>query len=138
MIGAVLLLCLLATSNAFQVIKERSGVTAGGLGVDPVDYPVRLTYIDRFTSWWPPAAIAEALAVPGYTLNNITLPFNYIALAFWTYGGGPVDAALVWSNPLNYIGAGVFGNTKQEIQATLKAKYAAAGVKLIISAFGAT
>lgn len=103
-----------------------------------VAYPIKLTYIDRFTSWWPPAAIAEGLAVPGYTQGGVTLPFNYIALAFWTYGGGAVDAATVWSNPLYYIGAGVFGDTTQDIQTTLKAKYTAAGVKLLVSAFGAT
>jgi chitinase len=138
MIGALLCLCLLATANSFHINQEGTVTSSPTVSVDPVNYPVRFVYIDRFTSWWPPAAIAEGLAVPGYTLNNVTLPYNYVALAFWTYGGGPVDAALVWSNPLNYIGAGVFGDTKEQIQTTLKGYYAKAGVKLIISAFGAT
>lgn len=111
MIGAILCVCLLASANSFHIYKERTAVPGGAPTVDPVNYPVRFVYIDRFNSWWPPAAIAEGLAVPGYTLNNVTLPYNYICLAFWTYGGGPVDAALVWSNPMSYIGGGVFGNS---------------------------
>lgn len=127
-------LCLLATTQSFQLYKERPS----SIQTPRVDasVPVRLTYIDRFSQWWPPSAIAQGLAVPGYTSG--TLPFNYILLAFWTYASGPVDAALVWSNPLYYIGAGVFGDTKEEIQATLKQKYTDAGVKLMVSAFGAT
>jgi hypothetical protein len=105
MIAALFCLCLLASASAFQITKERSvyGTT--------VDYPVRLTYVDKFNSWWPPAAIAQGLGVPGYTVT--TLPYNYICLAFWTYGTGAVDAALVWSNPLYFIGGGVFGDTAQ-------------------------
>lgn len=130
MIAALFCICLLATANASYITKEKiaSGTT--------VDYPVRLTYIDKFNSWWPQPAILAGLGVPGYT--NGALPYNYVALAFWTASGGPVDAALVWSNPLYFIGAGYVGDTIQEIQANLKKNFTNAGVKLIVSAFGAT
>ncbi len=103
MIAAFFCVCLLLASvNAEHVTKERSvyGTT--------VDYPVRFIYIDRFNSWWPPASIAQGLGVPGYAAPN---PYNYVCLSFWTYNGGAVDGALVWSNPLYFIGAGVFGDT---------------------------
>ena len=104
MIAALFCICLMASINAQYTTKEKSvyGTT--------VDYPVRYVYIDRFNSWWPPSSIARGLAVPGYAAEN--LPYNYVCLAFWTYSAGPVDAALVWSNPLYFIGAGVFGDTK--------------------------
>lgn len=129
MIAALFCICLLATANASYITKEKVASTT------TVNYPVRLTYIDRFSSWWPQPAILGGLGVPGYTQG--TLPFNYIALAFWTLSG-PADAALVWSNPLYYIGPGYVGDTILDIQTNLKQKYAAAGVKLLISAFGAT
>ena len=137
MFGVVFLICLLATSQSFQLYKERAEVPQQGRR-SSVTYPIKLTYIDGFTQWWPPSAIAQGLAVPGYTQGGVPLPFNYIALAFWTYGTGPVDAATVWSNPLYYIGAGVFGDTTEQIQLTLKANYTKAGIKLLVSAFGAT
>jgi hypothetical protein len=134
MFGAIVCICLLATTQSFQLYKEHP-VSVESPRVD-TSVPIKLTYIDRFSQWWPPAAIAQGLAVPGYTTT--TLPFNYIALAFWTYAGGPVDAALVWSNPLYYFGAGDLGNSSDEIQRTLKANYSNAGIKLLVSAFGAT
>ena len=104
MIVALFCICLMASINAEHTTKERNvyGTT--------VDYPVTFIYIDRFNSWWPPESIARGLAVPGYA--DPDLPYNYVCLSFWTYSGGPVDAALVWSNPLYFIGAGVFGDTK--------------------------
>jgi hypothetical protein len=134
MFGAIVCICLLATTQSYQLYKERP-VSVEPPRVD-ASVPIKLTYIDRFAQWWPPSAIAQGLAVPGYTTT--TLPFNYIALAFWTYAGGPVDAALVWSNLIYYMGAGVFGDNNTEIQTNLKQKYADAGIKLIVSAFGAT
>jgi hypothetical protein len=129
MIGTLFCICLVAFVNAEHLTKER--IVSGR----SVNYPVKFIYIDRFNSWWPPSAIAQGLAVPGYAAS--TLPYNYVCLSFWTTSGA-VDAALLWSNPLYFIGAGVFGNTKEEIQTTLKLNYTKAGVKLMISAFGAT
>ena len=49
----------------------------------------------------------------------------------------PVDAALVWSKPVEYFGEdSIFGKTKAEIQATLKKNYTNAKVQLLVSAFG--
>jgi hypothetical protein len=59
-----------------------------------------LTYINTLTNWWPPENIASNILVPGYAKDNF---YNYIALAFWTTKG-PVDVALLWSNPIKYFG----------------------------------
>lgn len=46
---------------------------------------------------------------------------------------------MIWSDPLKYFGdASIFGNTKSEVQKALKKKYNDAGVKILVSAFGAT
>lgn len=99
-------------------------------------YPVRFAYINRINSWWPPEAIAAGLGVPGYAPATI---YNYIAFAFWTYSGGPVDIVKLWSDPITYFGSSsVFGSTKLAIQQNIKKKYNDNGIKLLISAFGAT
>lgn len=75
------------------------------------------------------------MGVPGYATNSI---YNYFAFAFWSYNG-PLDVSTVWANPLTYFGAdSPFGKTKAEIQANLKKKYNDAGIKILVSAFGAT
>lgn len=100
-----------------------------------VNYPVRLAYIDAINSWWPPESIAAGMGVPGFAKKHI---YNYLAFAFWM-SGGPADIALIWANPVKYFGAeSQFGKTNQEIQLNLKKKYNDAGIKVMISAFGAT
>ena len=65
--------------------------------------------------------------------------YNYVALAFWTFNNGPVDIALLWSDPMKYFGAdNPYGATKDAAQKSLKAKYNQNGVKIMVSAFGAT
>jgi len=87
------------------------------------------------TSWWPASAIAAGLGVPGYAQNH---SYNYIVLAFWLTGG-PADSATVWANPVMYMGTdSVFGKTTSEIQINLKKLYNNAGIKIMVSAFGAT
>ena len=107
-----------------------------GLEATAIDYPVRLAYVDRINQWWPPEKIAGGIGVPGYADDTI---YNYIALAFWSYGSGALDIVNIWSDPVKYFGAeNPFGSTKDEIQKTLKKKYNDKGVKILISAFGAT
>lgn len=98
--------------------------------------PIRFTYINRLTSWWGAQTVPAALGVPGFTSSP--LPFNYIALTFWTYRSGALDAANMWANIGANMGANSFGTTTQQIQATLKGYYKQAGIKLLVSAFGAT
>lgn len=52
-------------------------------------------------------------------------PYNHFILAFWLQSG-PADNGLVWQN---------FGDAKQK---QIKAEYNAAGINLMVSAFGAT
>ena len=75
--------------------------------------------------------MAHDMGVPGYADPHT---YNYVALAFWLTDG-PTDIALLWSDPIKYMGT-VFGNTKAEAQSFLKKKYSDAGVKLLVSAFG--
>jgi chitinase len=98
--------------------------------------PIRFIYIDGLKSWYGDKAVPAALGVPGYT--NSPLPYNYVALAFWLYPGSAVDAAGMWTNLATNMGTTTLGSNTKEIQASLKAKYAAAGVKLMVSAFGST
>jgi hypothetical protein len=97
---------------------------------------VRFTYINKINNWWPPEKIAAELGVPEHCSYHL---YNYIALAFWTYQNGPVDIALIWSDPMKYFGSpNPFGGSKEEVQRNLKAKYNKNGIKILISAFGAT
>lgn len=74
--------------------------------------------------------------MPGYAPEHI---YNYIALAFWTCQNGPLDLTLIWKDPLYYMGAdNPFGSTNGDIQKKLKKIYNDNGVKIMISAFGAT
>lgn len=76
------------------------------------------------------------MGVPGYASQTI---YNYVALAFWTYAGGPLDIVSIWADPVKYFGGeSPFGTTKDQIQKALKKRYNDAGVKILISAFGAT
>jgi hypothetical protein len=78
------------------------------------------------------------MGVPGYAKST---PYNYVALAFWTYGGGALDIVSIWADPVKYFGTdsnNPFGKTKDEIQKALKKNYNDNGVKILISAFGAT
>lgn len=94
-------------------------------------------YLDKITSWWPPTAIAASLGVPGYA--KYPNQYTHLYLSFWTSNSGPVDAALVWSDALKYFSSqNPWGNTTDAIQKALKQKYNAAGIKLMVSAFGAT
>jgi len=96
-----------------------------------------ITYVDKITAWWPPAAIAGAIGVPGYAPTSA---YNTINLAFWTSNNGPVDAALLWGDAFTYVtpdnpwGA----NNTQQVQAAWLKAYHGAGIKVLVSAFGDT
>lgn len=49
-----------------------------------------------------------------------------------------MDAALLWNNSLTYFGAGTFGSTSAAIRASIKQIFNSNGIKLMVSAFGAT
>jgi hypothetical protein len=98
------------------------------------NYPIRFAYSNRVADWSSAAGIAASMGVPGYAKNT---SYNFICLTFWTCASGPTDTALVWNNPIAYMGT-TFGSTNAIIRSTLKALYANAGIKLMVSAFGAT
>ena len=107
-----LILISITISVEFSMIKEEIEIIHHKDTAQQIDYPVRLVYIDRINQWWPPVKIAEGMGVPGYA--KVT-PYNYIALAFWTYAGGPLDIVSIWADPIKYFGTdsnNPFGKTK--------------------------
>lgn len=54
-----------------------------------------MTYVNTVASWFGDD-IAVTLGVPGFGEKTI---YNYVAFAFWLTTG-PVDVALIWSNPI--------------------------------------
>ena len=78
--------------------------------------------------------MAKSIGVPGYSDHE----YNFICLTFWTCKNKALDAALLWDNPTHYFGTQKFGTTDQEIRTNLKKRYKEKGVKLMVSAFGAT
>ena len=101
-------------------------------GPPPNSYPIRFGYINRL-DWSSSKAMAKSLGVPGYAPPHL---YNYICLTFWTYQQGPLDAALAWNQSSTYLSS--FGNNDQEIRANIKKIYNDNGIKLMVSAFGAT
>jgi hypothetical protein len=76
------------------------------------------------------------MGVPEYAPYHL---YNYVALAFWTYQHGALDAVSLWDDPLKFFGQdNPFGKTKEQVQLFLKGKFNQHGVKILISAFGAT
>jgi hypothetical protein len=75
------------------------------------------------------------MGVPGYSNHT----YNYICLTFWTCSVGPTDAAILWNNPSSYFGTtSAFGTNDNQIRTNIKNLYSNAGIKLMVSAFGAT
>jgi chitinase len=97
--------------------------------------PLAVIYIDAINSWWPPAAIAADLGIPGYAHSS---SYNVINLSFWLTSGS-ADAALLWSNAYTYVSSdNPWGNSNSAVQAAWKKLYNNAGIKVLVSAFGAT
>lgn len=127
MILALILILIFAHTHASYIVVTSSA--------PPTDYPVRLTYINKIQDWSSPQGMAKSMGVPGYAPPH---KFNYICLAFWTCSYGPLDAALVWNNSNTYFGSTLFGATNSDIRANLKKIYNDNGIKIMVSAFGAT
>lgn len=95
-----------------------------------------VSYVNFLNAWWPPEAIAANIGVPPYSHSYA---YNIINLAFWTTNQGPVDAALLWSNAIAYVGpSNPWGTTTQQIQQAWINLYHSYGVKALVSAFGST
>jgi chitinase len=94
-----------------------------------------VVYINRLNSW-SPEGIPASIGVPGSATNS---SYNVFNLAFWL-STGPVDSAEVWSNALHYTGTtnNPWGNTTQAIQSAWVRRYHSYGIKILVSAFGAT
>jgi chitinase len=97
--------------------------------------PRAVIYLDAINSWWPPTAIAAAMGVPGYAHNT---SFNIINLSFWL-NSGSADAALLWANVYTYVSSdNPWGSSNQAVQQAWVQRYHSAGIKIMVSAFGAT
>lgn len=98
----------------------------------PNSYPIRFAYVNRL-DWSSSKGMAKSLGVPGYATPHL---YNYICLTFWTVQQGPLDAALAWNRSSTYLSS--FGSNDQEIRTNIKKIYNDNGIKLMVSAFGAT
>ena len=96
-----------------------------------IPYPVYFVYVNSVSAWWGDQFVAN-LGVPGY---GPTLPYNYIALAFWL-SYGPADVAQAWANAGTYFSW--ISNDTQVVQKKFKKAFNNAGKKIVISAFGST
>ena len=111
-----------------------------GTGLRNIVYPVRVAYIDIVNDWTD-NGILKGLGIPGYA-DSQPSDYNYIMLAFWFCGAEPLDMALYWQKfdkhtNLTQSRFGL-GSTTQEIQKNIRKKYNDAGIKILVSAFGAT
>ncbi len=93
------LLISLACSAVFKQVTDFSYIS--NLKNKRVDYPIRFTYINRISKWWPPSETLAQMAVPEYALPH---SYNYVALTFWTCQKGPVDITKMWDDPIKYFG----------------------------------
>lgn len=127
MILALILTAAFSIIDASQIIVTNSQPS--------VNYPVRFAYVNSIKDWSTPQGLAKSIGLPGYAPAH---SYNYICLTFWTAQFGPLDAALLWNNSLNYFGSSTFGSTSETIRANIKQIFNSNGIKLMISAFGAT
>ena len=65
-----------------------------------LNYPIRLGYITKVTSWWG-AGVLKDLGVPGSTTST-TIDYNYIVLGYWTCNGAPDNVAQLWATLQNW------------------------------------
>jgi chitinase len=87
------------------------------------------------TSWYG-MTVAAGLGVPGYAAKH---DYNYLIFAFWGCKNGPMDVGIVWQNLSSYLGEkNPWGTTDREVQIGVKKVYNQAGVRILVSAFGAT
>jgi hypothetical protein len=128
----ILVALVVLTIQAFTFWGSRKEKAVTG----STSYPVRATYIDRMTTWWG-INVAANLGLPGYAQNH---DYNHIIFSFWSCSGSNVDVGLVWQNIHQYIDPdhNPWGTTAQEIQQGMKKIYNDNGIKILISAFGAT
>lgn len=135
---AIFLLFLVIASQAFHFFSKEKTLKANinsPNGPPANSYPIRAAYIDR-SEYWYGDKIAVALGVPGVAPPH---EYNYILLAFWMCSSGPTDMAGLWTNAYQNFGPeNSFGKSNDEIQKNLKKRYNDAGVKIMVSAFGAT
>lgn len=131
---ALCLLILLVTASTETV--QYSEVKLASKRNNDNPFPIKFIYINRLTSWWGNLTLPAALAVPGFTATP--LPYNYVALTFWTYPGSAQDASGMWEKIASNMGPNEYGTNNSEIQATLKQNFTDNKVKLMISAFGST
>lgn len=126
MILALILLLVLPGISASNIFVTNS--------VPAISYPIRFAYIDKILDWGSPQGIAKSIGLPGYAPAH---KYNYVCFSFWTYSYGPLDVALVWNQSSTYFGS-LFGSSDASIRNNIKKIYNDNGIKVMVSAFGAT
>ena len=112
-----------------------SALSQESVSIPQNNYPVRAVYIDKLMSWYG-MDVAKNLGLPGYATPHV---YNHILFAFWSCAQEPLDVAKVWQNISMYLGdQNPFGTTDREVQLGMKKVYNQAGIRILVSAFGAT
>jgi len=75
-----------------------------------LNYPIRLAYLNRVTSWWG-ANVIRDLGVPGHTPSS-SVDYNVMLLGYWSCAGAPHDVAQLWAS-INNWGVSGYGSTTQ-------------------------
>lgn len=127
----VLLLLSVAASTTIGRVVTTTGPKKASSSA-----PIRFIYINGITDYFGVDLVPTALGVPGFTAGNV---YNYVAHTFWTYPNTPLSASSIWSNLLDHFRNDTrYGSTLADAQKTMKSYFTNAGVKLLVSAFGAT
>ena len=127
----LLLVLLIVLTCSFKIKNRQANMPS----VIPTNYPVRAVYIDRMIYWYG-MNVAANLGVPGYATPH---EYNYIIFAFWSCNNNALDVAIVWQNISMYLGEkNPWGTTDKQVQIGMKKVYNDAGIKIMVSAFGAT
>ena len=98
---------------------------------------MKAVYVNTLQQWWGDAVADEIGATD-------SRGYNTILLAFWIPNqdgtSNPVDVGLIWAQPERFFDMqnSRFGTTADGIRANLVNEYHRNGVKVLISAFGAT
>lgn len=118
----------------FLVVFSAFSEVIVGFSSSTVEYPIKFGYVNKVMDWSSATGLARSIGVPGYSNHSYT----HICLTFYTCQLGALDAAQLWDRPTLYFGTQTFGSTDDQIRTNLLGLYRSKGIKVMVSAFGAT
>jgi hypothetical protein len=98
----------------------------------PAQNAIFMSTVSRLNDLSSSSVILSQLGVPGFSRKH---GFNYIVLDGWTCNGSTGLPLSFWKNPNAYINT-TLGESDDATRKVIKQFYQAAGVKLLVNAFG--